>query len=93
MNGETKELLNELEKKLLVLDTRHEERWKSHEIRAGELKGWLEGEIKQIKDTLCCVPKHGERIKHLGAILRFHWAILAIMVSGCVGGFWFLIRR
>jgi len=71
MNGDLKELYNELDKRFTANEAVSEERWKNHGARAEELRS----DIKAIFNRMSC-DKHDERMKSLSGKITWIWGIL-----------------
>jgi len=91
MNGETQELLRELEKNFIELDTKNTERWRVHRERADEIKTIIVNIHEKLNELQCDV--HVERMKNITGNLSRIWVVVIMMISSMVGGFWFLIKK
>ena len=77
MNGEFQELYHEIDKRLTVMETLQKERHIDNKKDLNEL-------FIRFRDIPC---------KAHEAKINIMYGLVTIMVSGCVGGFWWLLRR
>ena len=50
-----------------------------------------EDNLKTFGNLQC--DRHDERMNGLKGDITWMWAIMSVMLSGCIYGFWFLIRN
>jgi len=91
MNGDDKKYLSE---RLVKLETLFSERWDNHDKRSEERWKELQGNIKAIFSKFgklqCDV--HVERMKNIDSTMVKMWALIVLVLSGCVGGFLWMLR-
>ncbi len=91
MNGDDKKYFNE---RLVRLETLFKERWDNHDKRSEEIWKEMQGNIKAIFHKFgklqCGV--HIERMKGLDTQIVRIWALIILIISGCLCGFWYMIR-
>jgi len=48
---------------------------------------------KPLEEHIKDGPHFRDKLVKLGESLRISWILLLIMITGCVGGFWWLLRK
>jgi len=80
--------------RLIKLEATMKERWDNHDKRSDEIWKRIEGNIKGIfgkLDVLKC-QTHAEKFNGHSKQIAYLWTLLVLMLSSCVGGFWWLLK-
>ena len=88
MNGDEQQ-------RLIILETKFKERWDGHDKRSEEIWGEMKEMIKTIFTKLDKLPceTHKEKFKSVQAAFIRLWSIVILMLSGIIGGFFWMIRQ
>ena len=105
MNGEERAYFDV---KFAELETKFDERWKSHDLRGQDLKQVIEDKfdrgdkkmtgicqkVDKIRDDLANKPCQAHGVKHdnVKAELKIIWTLLLLSIGGMAGGFWWMLR-
>ncbi len=56
------------------------------------LQGVCEAKHQEINSHLKDAPVFRDKVTYLDATVKLLWTLIVLVVSGCVGGFWWLLR-